>query len=116
MIYKVYAKCVTRAKAITKITEEDVKEYISQETDRFFDHNDLDFLPRNEDDEIEDSIVNKCYEAVYDLIDELWNKNKLLECGDFKIVEADEAPSRPNNCGNSYGDIDVEDVIKKMEL
>ena len=116
MIYKVYAQCAVRAKSIFEISEEDVKNYISQETDLFFDHNNLDFLPRNEDDEIEDSIWNKCYEAVYDLIDELWNKNRILECGDFMIVEADEAPSRPNNCSDSYADIDEKDVIKKMEL
>lgn len=116
MIYKVYANCVRRAKAITKITEEDVKEYISQETNEFFDHNDLDFLPRDEDGYIEDSVMNKCHEAVYDLIDELWNKNKLLECGDFEIVEADETPSRPDMCGSSSRDIYKEDVIKKMEL
>ena len=116
MIYKVYANNVRTAKAITEITEEDVKEYIAQEMNEFFDHNDLDFLPHNEDDEFEDLIWNKCHEAIYDLIDELWNKNRILECGDFKIVEADEAPSRPNRCSNSYADIDKEDVIKKMEL
>ena len=114
MIYKVYAQCAVRAKSISEIREEDVKEYISLETDLFFDHNDLDFLPRNEDDEIEDSIINKSEEVVYDLVDELWNKNKLLECGDFMIVEADEAPSRPNNCGDSYSDIDIADIIKRM--
>lgn len=114
MIYKVYANCVRVPKAITEITEEDVKEYISQETDEFFDHNDLDFLPHDEDGYIEDSVMNKCHEVVYDLIDELWNKNKLLECGDFEIVEADEAPSRPNMCGGSSGDIDIADIMKRM--
>lgn len=114
MIYKVYANCVTRAKAISKITEKDVNEYICQEADLFFDHNDLDFLPRNEDDEIEDPIFNKCYEVVWDLIDELWNKNRVLECGAFMIVEADETPSRPNNCSDSYSDIDIADIMKRM--
>lgn len=114
MIFKIYANNVTVTKAITEISEEDVKEYISQETDEFFNHNDLDFLSRNEDDEIEDSIMNKCYEAVYDLMDELWNKNRILECGDFKIVEADEAPSRPNSCSDSYRDIDIADIMKRM--
>ena len=116
MIYKVYANCVRRAKAITEITEEDVKEYIAQEMNEFFDHNDLDFLPHNEDDEFEDFIWEQCNEAVYNLIDDLWNKNRVLECGDFMIVEADEAPSRPNICGNTYSDIDKEDVVTKMNI
>ena len=116
MIYKVYASNVTVTKAITEITEEEVKEYICQETDDFFGHIDLDFLPRNEDNEIEDSVMNNCFDVVYDLIDELWNKNRVLECGDFKIVEADEAPSRPNRCSESYTDIDAKDIISKMEL
>lgn len=116
MIYKVYANCVRVPKSIQEISEQDVKEYISQETNEFFDHNDLDFLSHNEDDEFEDLIWTKCHEAVYDLIDELWNKNRVLECGDFMIVEADEAPTRPNMCGSSHADIYKEDIIKKMEL
>ena len=116
MIYKVYAKCVRVAKSIQEISEEAVKEYISQETNEFFDHNDLDFLPHNDDDEYEDLIWIKCNEAVYDLIDELWNKNRVLECGDFEIIEADETPSRPDMCGSSHADICKDDVIAKMNI
>jgi len=116
MIYKVYAQCVVRAKSVIVINEKDVNECILDEANSFFDYSNLDFLPHNEDDEIEDSVFNKCYEIVADMLTDIWNKNKRLECGDFMIVEADEAPSRPNMCGSSHADIYKEDIIAKMNI
>lgn len=117
MIFKVYGQNITRPRgmAISIIDPEEVSNYISDQANDYFNNSSLDFLPHNEDDEIEDDVFNKAYEAVYDLIDEIWNKDKILFCGDFMIMEADEAPSRPSMCGDSYGLLQDKDIIKKME-
>lgn len=117
MIFKVYGQNITRPRgmAISIIDPGEVKIYISGQTNDYFNSSSLDFLPHNEDDEIEDDIFNKAFEAVYELIDEIWSKDKILFCGDFMIVEADEAPSRPSMCGDSYGLIKDKDIINKME-
>lgn len=117
MIFKVYGQNITRARstAISIIDPEEVSNYISDQVNDFFNCSSLDFLPHNEDDEIEEEVFNKAYGAVYELIDEIWIKDKILFCGDFMIVEADEAPARPSMCGDSYGLIKDKDIIKKME-
>lgn len=118
MIFKVYGQNITRARgtAISIIDPKEVNDYISNQANDFFNGSDLSFLPHNEDDEIEDEIFNKACEAVYELIDEIWSKDKILFCGDFMIVEADEAPSRPSMCGDSYGDLKEADILKKMKI
>lgn len=117
MIFKVYGQNITRARgtAISIIDPGEVSNYISDQTNDYFNSASLDFLPHNEYDEIEDDVFNKAFEAVYELIDEIWRKDKILFCGDFMIVEADEAPLRPSMCGDSYGLIKDKDIIKKME-
>ena len=117
MIFKVYGQNITRPRgmAISIIDPEEVSNYISDQANDYFNSSSLDFLPHNEDDEIEDDVFNRAFEAVYDLIDEIWNKDKVLFCGDFMIMEADEAPSRPSMCGDSYGLLQDKDIIKKME-
>lgn len=118
MIFKVYGQNIIRARgtAISVIDPEEVSNYISDQANDYLNSSSLDFLPHNEDGEIEDEIFNKAYEAVYDLIDEIWNKDKILFCGDFMIAEADEAPYRPSMCGDSYGDLKEADILKKMKI
>lgn len=118
MIFKIYGQNITRARgtAISIIDPEEVNNYISDQANDFFNGSDLSFLPHNVDDEIEDDDFNKAYEAVYDLIDEIWKKDKILFCGDFMIMEADEAPARPSMCGDSYAFLKESDIIKKMKV
>lgn len=119
MIYKVYAKCVTRSKGqgIQKIHQSDLTNIFSELVDSYFEIHGLDFLPHNDDDEVNDDIFNRAYRAIYEIIEEMWEKDKSLECGDYSIEEVEDdadIPDRPNFCKNADMILSEKDILEKM--
>lgn len=107
-IYKVYAQCVTRVagRAIIEINPSDLREEIDNLVSGYFNNTNTDFL--GEDN------LDKAYEVIADLLDDYWEKNKILECGDYEIIEADEIPRRPNMCGDTTSRLSEKKILEKL--
>ncbi len=107
-LYKVYAQCVTRVagRAIIEINPIDLREEIDNLVSDFFNNTNTDFL--GEDN------LDKAYEVIADLLDDYWEKNKILECGDYEIIETNEFPSRPNMCGDTTSCLSEEEILERL--
>lgn len=107
-IYKVYAQCVTRVagRAIIEINPIDLRKEIDNLVSDFFNIANTGFIDEDND---------KAYEVIADLLDDYWEKNKILEFGDYEIVETDEFPSRPNMCGFTFNDFSQEEILTALK-
>lgn len=114
-IYKVYSQACTNPNPVKKITEEKLKEEIDSIIfDDFMNECDTSFL-NDEEGEINDKSFNLLASALYDLLESVWNKDGILERGDYAIIKAEESPSRSCMYGRTYTDFTQKEIIEKME-
>ena len=93
-IYKVYAKCCYALHPIREIDEDDLRGYFDAIVDDAFSR---DYIKCDWDD---DKAVNAAGELAYAKVETYWFKNKILNCGDYMVIESDEEViNRPNCCG-----------------
>lgn len=112
MIWKVYAQNVIRPKgmAITEVnSDREFKEELETAVMDFLDVFNYSSFEDSEGD-ISDEMFDDIYNAVFELIEEHWNKYKYLDMGDYMLTEKDEMPNRPNSCGCINSLFSVEDV------
>ena len=102
-VYKIYSKGCTKANPIKDVTymeEEMVENAISENWDNATDNGSVEF-----ETDIDGDIVSEDYETklskFYEELKESWEKTGILLCGDWelRLLEDDEFPQRPNNCG-----------------
>lgn len=118
MIWKVYAQNVIRpkGKAIIKInSDREFEEELETAVIDFLDVFDYSSFENSEGDFL-DEIFDDIHNAVFELFEEHWNKYECLDMGDYMLIEKDEMPSRPNNCGCSNSLFSVEDVRNHLKI
>lgn len=95
MLYKVWARCCTRKKYIEDAKIDDLNDAFERIFDDAINSNLIDIF--TSDDEID---IEKEEEA-FNKISEYFEKNKMINCGDWMIVETDDkwGINIPNMCG-----------------
>ena len=95
MLYKVWAACCTRKKYIEDAKIDDLNDAFERIFDDAINSNLIDIF--TSDDEID---IEKEEEA-FNKISEYFEKNKMINCGDWMIVETDDklGINIPNMCG-----------------
>lgn len=117
MIWKVYAQNVIRPKGMAIIgmnSDEEFEEELEKAVIDFLDVFDYSSFKDSEGD-FSDEIFDDIYNAVFELIEEHWNKYKYLGMGDYMLTEKDEMPNRPNGCGCINSLFSVEDVRNRLK-
>lgn len=95
-IYKVYAQCVKRVKAIEEITSQDVYNEIEQAVNDMVNNGDLVIYV---DDEEDDNEYSEKFGELVAKAQHFFESNKYFECGDFIIKVSEEYPERANSYG-----------------
>lgn len=114
-IYKVYSRACRSSRPVQEITEEKLKEEIEGIIfDDFMNECDTSFL-NDEEGEISDESFNLLASALCELLESVWNKDGILERGDYAIIKAEESPSRSCMYGRTYTDFTQKEIIEKME-
>lgn len=117
MIWKVYAQNVIRPKGMAIIgmnSDEEFEEELEKAVMDFLDVFDYSSFKDSEGD-FSDEIFDDIYNAVFELIEEHWNKYKYIDMGDYMLTEKDEMPNRPNGCGCINSLFSVEDVRNRLK-
>ena len=99
MLFKVYAACCVKPKHIAEVTEKDLREAFDEVFNRANDAGLIDIMKDDDPDEVDDWKVSDAYQK----IEKYWSDNKLIECGDWMIIEANDRieVEIPNMCGES---------------
>ena len=102
-IYKIYAKGCTKANPIKDVTyteKEMVEDAISENWDNATENGYVEFETNIDGDISQEDYGNKI-SNFYSELKESWNEFGILLCGDWELIilEDDELPQRPNNCG-----------------
>ena len=98
MMFKVYAQNCVCAPGRRIIEVYDIEPYIREVFNYALDMGILDLFRDDEPDEISD----EKYDAAFCKIEEYWNRTKVLNCGDYYIIEVDSRDDVviPSMCGN----------------
>lgn len=93
-LYKVYAKCVTRAagQRILEADDSDLREAIEENIDHVFDCGSVDV---DLDDE---EAINRFMEELYEKFEKSYQDSGIINCGDYMLVESEYDEITIPNC------------------
>lgn len=93
-LYKVYAKCVTRAagQRILEADDSDLREAIQENIDHVFECCSVDV---DLDDE---EAVNRFMEELYEKFEKSYQDSGIISCGDYMLIESEYDEITIPNC------------------
>lgn len=93
-LFKVYAKCVTKAagQRILEADDSDLREAIQSNIDNVFEYGSVDV------DRDDDEAVNKFIEELYEKFDKSFHDSGIISCGDYMIIESEYDEITIPNC------------------
>lgn len=114
-IYKVYSNACKSAHPVKQITKKELKEEIDGMIfNDYMNECDISYW-EDENGEIDNTTFDYLASALYELLEGVWNKDGILERGDYAIIKAEESPSRSNMYSMTYSDFTQKEIIEKME-